>query len=112
MHFCLTGQYTPQALKGLIANPTANRYEAAKATIEAAGGKLVAMYGMPAEGPGVMVIFDVPEPGTAAAAITGIVVATGVLQNVKLARLLNMEEVTHIRQLANKVQGTFKTPGS
>ena len=60
MHFCLTAQYTPQALNGIMENPTASRYEATKKLIEAAGGKLVSMYSTPAEGPGVLVIFDVP----------------------------------------------------
>jgi uncharacterized protein with GYD domain len=110
MHFCLTGQYTPQSLKNLMGNPTANRYEAAKKTIEAAGGKMIAMYGMPAEGPGVMVIFDVTDPG-AAAAISGVVIANDVLHNVKLMRLLTMEEVTHVRQIASKVNAVYKPPG-
>jgi len=110
MHFCLTGQYTPQALKSLMGNPTANRYEAAKKTIEAAGGKMIAMYGMPAEGPAVLVIFDVTDPG-AAAAISGVVIANGVLHNVKLMRLLTMEEVTHVRQIASKVNAAYKPPG-
>jgi hypothetical protein len=30
MHFCLTGQYTPQALNSIMDNPTVSRYEAAK----------------------------------------------------------------------------------
>ena len=110
MHFCLTGQYTPQSLKNLIDNPTANRYEAAKRTIEAAGGKMIAMYGVPAEGPGVMVIFDVPDP-TAAPAITGVVIANGVLHNVKLIRLLTMDEVAQARQIASKVNASYKPPG-
>jgi hypothetical protein len=37
--------------------------EAAKTAIETAGGKLISFYGTPAEGPGVLVIFDVPDPG-------------------------------------------------
>ena len=82
MHFCLTGQYTTQALNSMMDNPKTNRYEAAKALIEAAGGKLVSMYSVPADGPGVMVIFDVADP-SAAPAITGVVVAAGALHNVK-----------------------------
>jgi len=111
MHFCLTGQYTPQALKSLIGSPQTNRSEAAKKAIEAAGGKLVAMYGMPAEGPGVLVIFDMPEPGAGAAAIAGVVIATGTLHNVKLTRLLTMEEVANVRQVASKVHAAYKPPG-
>ncbi len=110
MHFCLTGQYTPQALKGLMENPASNRYEAAKATIEAVGGKMIAMYGMPAEGPGVLVIFDVPDPG-AAAAISSVVISAGVLHNVKVLRLLTMEEVAHVRQIAGKARAAYRPPG-
>jgi len=44
MHFCLTGQYTPQALNSIMDNPTVSRYEAAKNLIEAAGGKMLALY--------------------------------------------------------------------
>ena len=47
MHFCFTGQYTPQALNNIMENPNANRYEAAKTLIEAAGGKLISMYSTP-----------------------------------------------------------------
>jgi uncharacterized protein with GYD domain len=103
--------YTPQSLKSLMGNPTANRYEAAKKAIEAAGGKMIAMYGIPAEGPGVLVIFDVTDPG-AAAAISGVVIAADVLHNVKLTRLLTMEEVAHVRQIASKVNAAYKPPGA
>jgi len=71
MHFCLTGQYTPQALNGMMENPSTNRSEVAKKIIEAAGGKMICFFAMPADGPGVLVIFDVPEPNTTAA-ISGI----------------------------------------
>ena len=76
MHFCFTGQYTPQALNGIMDNPTASRFEAAKNVIEAAGGKLISMYGMPADGPGVMVIFETPDQ-SAASAVSTVVVASG-----------------------------------
>ena len=110
MHFCLTGQYTPQALNSIMDNPTTNRYEAAKTLIEAAGGKLISMYSMPADGPGVLTIFDVPDPSSAPA-ICGVVVAAGVLHNVKLTRLLTQDEVTNVRQKANKLRGVYKPPG-
>ena len=111
MHFCLTGQYTPRAVNNLLENPTQNRSEAAKKVIEAAGGKLVSFYGMPVEGPGVLTIFDVPDPSSAAA-IAGLVVAAGTLQNVKLVRLLTQQEVVEIRQKANKLKGAYSAPGS
>ena len=76
MHFSLTGQYTPRALNNIMENPTTSRYEAAKKLIEAAGGKLILMYSTASDGPGVLVIFDVPDPG-AAPAISGTVLASG-----------------------------------
>ena len=110
MHFCFTGQYTPQSLNAILDNPTMNRYEVAKKLIEAAGGKLISMYGVPADGPGVLAIFDVPDPG-AAAAISGVVIAAGGLHNVKLTRLLTQDEVTHVRQKASQLRGSYKPPG-
>src|SRR6266702_8022064 len=103
MHFCLTAQYTPQALNSIMENPKTNRYEAAKKLIEAAGGKLISMYSTAIDGPGVLTIFDVPDPG-AAPAIVGIVVAAGTLQNVKLTRLLTQDEVIPIRQKAAQIR--------
>lgn len=111
MHFCLTGQYTPRALNNIMENPTTNRYEAAKKLIEAAGGKLISMYSTPADGPGVLTIFDVPDP-SAAPAIVGVVVAAGTLHNVKLTRLLTQEEVMQVRQKANKLRAAYTPPGS
>lgn len=62
MLFCITAQYTPQALSSMLDDPTTNRAEAVKQMIEAAGGKLVSMYSTVAEGPGVLVIFEVDDP--------------------------------------------------
>ena len=110
MHFCMTGQYTPKSLNSIMDDPKTNRYEAAKNLIEAAGGKLISMYSTPADGPGVLVIFDVPEP-SAAPAITGVVVAAGTLQNVKLTRLLTQDEVMQVRQKASKLRASYTPPG-
>src|SRR5438045_7438937 len=92
MHFCLTAQYTPKALNNIMENPTTNRYEAAKKLIEAAGGKLISMYSTAAEGPGVLVIFDVPDPSEAPA-ISGVLVASGAAHNVELKRLWTQDEI-------------------
>jgi uncharacterized protein with GYD domain len=110
MHFCLTGQYTPRALNNILENPTQNRYEAAKKLVEAAGGKLISMYSTPSDGPGVLVIIDVPDPDMAAA-INGIVVAAGTLQDVKLRRLFTQEEVTKVREKAAKLRAAYTPPG-
>ncbi len=110
MHFCLTGQYTPQALNSIMDNPTVSRFDAAKSLMEAAGGKLIAMYGMPVDGPGVLAILDVPDPN-AAAAISGVVVASGAMHHVKLTRLLTQDELIQIRKKATELRGKYKPPG-
>ncbi len=110
MHFCFTAQYTPHSLNAIMENPTASRYEATKKLVEAAGGKLISMYSTGADGPGVLIIFDVPDPNVAAS-ISGIGVASGAVQDVKLTRLLTQDEVTHVRQTAAKLRGSYKPPG-
>lgn len=110
MHFCITGQYTPQALNSMMENPSTNRSEVAKKLIEAAGGKMICFFAVPADGPGVLVIFDVPDPN-AAVAISGIVVAASTLHNVQLKRLLTQDEVTQVRQKAGQLRGSYTPPG-
>ena len=110
MHFCMTGQYTPKALNGILEKPTASRYEAAKKLVEAAGGKLVSMYSTAANGPGVLVIIDVPDPN-AAPAISGLVVATGAMHNVSLMRLWTPDEITPIRLKAAELRKSYTPPG-
>jgi uncharacterized protein with GYD domain len=110
MHFCMTGQYTPRAINSLLENPTNNRAEAARKLIEAAGGKLVSFYSVPADGPGVLTIFDVPDP-TFAPAIVGIVVGAGTLHNVKLSRLYTQDEIIQVRQKASKIRASYSPPG-
>jgi uncharacterized protein with GYD domain len=110
MHFCMTAQYTPKALNGILENPTTSRYEAAKKLIEAAGGKLISMYSTAADGPGVLVIFDVPDPNSAPA-ISGTVVAAGAIHNVHLTRLWTQDEIMQVRQKAVQLRGSYKPPG-
>ncbi len=110
MLFCITADYSPQAISAMRENPTTNRREAVDKLLEAAGGKVVAMYGRIANGPGALVIFDVPEP-PAAAAICGIVASSGSVQNVKLERLLAQDEIVGIRQRAAKLHGAYRPAG-
>jgi uncharacterized protein with GYD domain len=79
--------------------------------IEAAGGKLISMYSMPADGPGVLTIFDVPDPA-AAPAISGVLVASGAIHHVQLKRLLTQEEVVNVRQKAKQLRDIYKAPGA
>ncbi len=110
MLFCFTGQYTPQALNAMRENPNTDRQAAVASLAEAAGGKVVSMYGTAANGPGVMVILDVADPDMATA-ITGVAVASGSVQNAQLTRLFSMDEVKTIRQKRAQISGAYKPPG-
>lgn len=111
MLFCLTAEYTPQALNAMRENPNTNRQAAVEKLLAAAGGKLVSMYGKTTNGPGVMIIFDVADPDMSAA-MTGVAVSAGTLQNVHLTRLYTMEEIAGIRQKAKQIRGAYVPPGS
>jgi uncharacterized protein with GYD domain len=110
MHFCMTAQYTQKSLNGILENPKTNRYEAAKKLIEAAGGKLISMYSTAADGPGVLVIFDVPDPNSAPA-ISGTVIAAGAIHNVSLTRLWTQDEIAKVRQKATELRSSYRPPG-
>ena len=109
MLFCLTANYTPQALKAMRANPSTNRREAVQQLLEAAGAKLVSMYGTIAEGPGALVIFDA-DP-VAAAALTGVAASSDGIQNVKIMRLLAQQDVVAVRQRAKQIEASYRPPG-
>jgi len=109
MLFCLTANYTPKALEGMAKNPNTNRREAVEKMLTAAGGKLVAMYGTIAEGPGAMVIFDI-DP-TASPAVVGVAASSDGLHNVKVQRLFTREEVVAARQKRAQIQGSYTPPG-
>ncbi len=110
MLFCITAQYTPQALSGMLDDPTTNRLEAIKQLLEAAGAELISMYSTVADGPGVMVIFDTPDPDMGPSMV-GVAVAGGGVQNVKFARLWTPDEVATIREKGRQIRGAYKPPG-
>ncbi|MGC2331920.1 MAG: GYD domain-containing protein [Candidatus Acidiferrales bacterium] len=109
MLFCLTANYTPKALEAMGKNPNSNRREAVEKLVTTAGGKIVAMYGTIAEGPGAMVICDI-DPA-AAPAVVGVAASSDGLQNVKVQRLFTGEEVMAIRKTRAQLQGAFRAPG-
>ena len=54
------------------------------------------MYSTVVDGPGVMLIFDVPDPSVAPA-MTGVIVESGALHKVKLIRLWAQDEIKQVR---------------
>jgi uncharacterized protein with GYD domain len=110
MLFCLTAEYTPQALNAMRENPSTNRREAVIQLLEAAGGKLIDMYHTASSGPGALVIFDVPDPDMATA-MSGVAVSSGSVQNVQLRRLYTTDEIKGVREKARRIRGAYKPPG-
>jgi uncharacterized protein with GYD domain len=109
MLFCITTTYTHKALEAMAKNPNTNRREAVEQMVTAAGGKLVAMYGTIAEGPGAMVIFEA-DPAVAPA-MAAVAAASDGLANVRLQRLFSGEEVRAIRQKRIELQKSYRVPG-
>jgi uncharacterized protein with GYD domain len=107
MLFCIEADYTPAALTAMRENPS-NRSEAVSNLCEAAGGKLVAMYGTIA--PGAMAIVDFDDESNALA-IVGVIASSGQVQNVRARRLLTMDDVVILRQKGKELAGAYKAPG-
>ena len=68
------------------------------------------MYSTVADGPGVLVIFEVSDP-VDAPSIAGVAVAGGRVHNLKLTRLMTPDEVANVRQKGREIRGAYKPPG-
>ena len=110
MLFCFMANYTPQSVNALMEH-TESRQPVVQRLVEAAGGKLVSMYSTAMEGPGVMVIIDVPDPSVAPA-ITGVAVASGAVKDVKFFRLLSQDEVVAVRKKAAELRKVYAPPSN
>lgn len=107
-HFCLTGNYTPAALKALGETPS-DRQEAARKLVEAGGGRLISFYRTAASGPGVHIIYEA-DP-ISALAINVVVAAGGALTDMNWTRLWTNEEVGEMRAKRKQLEGAYKAPG-
>jgi len=107
MLLCISADYKADALIKLAQNPN-DRQEAIGNLCEAAGAKLVTMYGRMTNGPGTMVVIDAPP--LTGPAICAAIAASGAFQNVRMERLFTMDEVSQIRQKRIEISGAFR-PG-
>lgn len=109
MLFCITANFTPKAMNAIRQNPKSNQRDAVEQLVKAAGGKLVAMYGTMANGPGALIIIDV-DP-IEAAAITGTLASSDGFQDIKVTRLFTQDEVTASREKRVQLHASYKPPG-
>ena len=109
MLFCITANFTPEAMNAIRQNPKSNQRDAVEQLVKAAGGKLVGMYGTMANGPGMLAIMDV-DP-IAAAAVTGTLASSDGFQDIKTTRLFTQDEVTASREKRVQIHASYKPPG-
>ena len=111
MLFCFTATYAPQAVHALLAAPATDRREAVVQLLDAVGGTLHGMYSTDSDGLGVLVIFETPNPYSGPA-LAAVVSGTGTLENVKLTRLLTLEEMLGVHHEAAKLRAAYRPAGS
>jgi uncharacterized protein with GYD domain len=100
--------YTGEAWDRMVREP-ANRADAARQTIEDAGGQMEAFYWMFGEHDG-LVIFTMPS-AAAAAAYSAAVASSGRVRSHVTYQTLDMDEATEALQLAKRVRRSYRPPG-
>ena len=108
-HFMLTLRYSPTAIKALVTNPQ-DRTEAARAAIEAVGGKLHSMFMMFGEDD-VLVIYEAPD-AIAAASLAMTLGASGVATSGRTTTLLSMTETVQAMEKAKITRSGYRPPSA
>jgi uncharacterized protein with GYD domain len=107
--FIVTGNYTPSAMKAMVESPS-DREAAARAIVEAAGGKLESFYLTTGDNDfSIKVTID-----DAADLIAGLLAtaAGGAVSNLKTIRAFTSEEFTAMQKKAGDLAKSYKAPGS
>jgi uncharacterized protein with GYD domain len=107
--FILTGCYSATAAKGMIDNPS-DREEAARAIMEAAGGKLSSFYITTGETDW-MAIVEFADGADLIPAVL-VVGASGAVSNVKTVRAYTGAEFKAAQQKAGKIASSYRPPAN
>ncbi len=105
--FIMTGCYSGTAAKGMIDSPS-DREKAARALVEAAGGKMLSFYVTTGETDW-MVIAEFPD-GADLVPVALVVGASGAVSNVKTVRAYTGAEFKAAQQKASKLASSYKSP--
>ncbi|UWQ79775.1 GYD domain-containing protein [Leisingera sp. S132] len=106
--FIVTGNYTSSAMKAMIENPS-DREAAARALVEAAGGKLETFYLTTGDHDfAIKVTIDDVSSLLAGLLATG---ASGAVSNLRTVRAFTTDEFTEIQKKAGAIAGAYKAPG-
>jgi len=107
--YMLMARYTPQAIKDIVSGES-DREAAAKAAIEAAGGKLVGFYGMFGQEYNVAIIADMPGHAEYIGAVAP-AIGSGVLESYKTIPLYTAADVVKGGKIAKRVASSYQPPG-
>jgi uncharacterized protein with GYD domain len=99
-------RYTPEAYKGMIANP-AERASVAKGMFEAAGMKMHNIW-MSSQGEVVCIVEGSVVSGSAVAMV---VMASGAFSEAESVELMTPEQQVEAMKLAGKVTAKYRAPG-
>jgi uncharacterized protein with GYD domain len=106
--FIITGNYTGQAVKGMISNPS-DRAEAVRPMVEATGGKMTSYYATTGETDFMMIV----ESADGADIIPALMVAgaSGTVSNLKTVRAYSSADFMAAQKKAGALAAKFKPAG-
>ena len=108
--YMFMAKYTTRAIQDIVKSGS-NREAAAKAAIEAAGGKLLGFYGMFGQEYNIAIIADMPGNAEYIAAV-GPAIGSGAIESYKSIPLYTSAEVVEAAGIAKKVAKVYIPPGS
>jgi uncharacterized protein with GYD domain len=100
--------YEKEAWRDMVRRPE-DREVAARAVIDAAGGKLLAFYWMLGDHDG-LAIYEAPD-AAAAAGVTAAILASGRIADVRTNALLSSTDTLAALERAQEVAGVYRPPG-
>ncbi len=106
-HYILTGSYTAAAAKGMIANPS-DREAAARAIIEAGGGKLTSFLLTTGETDFNMIV-QTDDINNLLAGLL-VVAASGAVSNLKTVQAFTSAEFTAAQKAAATIMAKYQPP--
>ena len=107
--YMFMGKYTSEAIKDIITTGS-DREAAAKAAIEAAGGKLLGFYGMFGQEYNIAIIADMPGHAEYIGAVAP-AIGSGAMESYKTIPLYSAADVLKGAEIAKTVSEVYSPPG-
>ncbi len=107
--YMIQARYSRDAMNSILSTGS-DREAAARASVEAAGGELLAFYGMLGQEHNLCLIIDVPGPAEYIGAI-GPAIASGTLESWRTIPLFEPSDIQKGSEIAQKVSAAYTPPG-